>query len=264
MVARVKTRFVPVTLNADRLPATPEGDFFRALLVRWPQGLWVVTPGGETLGFNYHRPTPGDTYKQNVARWVAETCRMLDESARKAGPLPPRAVKATNPFPDRGVGLTTDGGARLALSVTATRNGKPEGDPVFDSFVVPNGDWAAFAPPGQQTWALPDSAARLFAPVMSPLTDSIFVPRPKDMTEAKVTASRAGNVIRYRVALKSRHLRDGQAGQLIAANLSGEGVGELDGSGKLVRLLFVMSGDYTKGPGASPVATAAVVEWRAK
>lgn len=263
-MSRAKTRFVPVTLNADRLPETPAGDFFRALLKRWPQGLWVVTPEGETLGFNYHRPTPGDTYKQNVARWVAATCAMLDEAAQKAGPLPPRAVAATNPFPDRGVGLTQGGGVRLALSVTEVRGTRPVSDPVFDSFVLSAADWAAFAPNGQQSWPVPESAARRFAPAMSPLTDSIFVPRPGDVTESRITAIRSGSVVRYRVLLKSRHLRDGQAGHAITANLRGEGVGDLDASGKLVRLLFVLSGDYSKDSGVKPVPIAAVVEWRAE
>ena len=78
----------------------------------------MVTPEGETLGFSYHRPKPGDTFKENVARWIAATCAMLDDAAQKAGPLPRRAIAATNPFPDRGVGHTADGGTRLALSVT--------------------------------------------------------------------------------------------------------------------------------------------------
>ena len=226
--------------------------------------MWVVTPEGETLGFDYHRPTPGDTYKQNVARWVAATCAMLDEAARKAGPLPARAVAATNPFPDRGVGPTQGGGVRLALSVTEVRGTRPVSDPVFDSFVLPAADWAAFAPGSEQSWALPESAARRFAPAMSPLTDSIFVPRAGDVTEARIAATKSGNVVKYRVALKSRHLRDGQAAHEITATLSGEGVGDLDASGKLVRLVFVLSGTYSKDTGVRPEPTAAVVEWRAK
>lgn len=257
---------MPVALNADRLPATPEGEFFRKQLARWPQGLWVVTPAGETLGFHYHTPTPGDTFKQNVARWVEGTCVMLDEAAKKAGPLPPRAVAATNPFPERGVGVRPDGGVRLALGVTGLRAGRPEGDPVSDSVVVPARDWAAFAPPtGARSWTLPDSAAKRLAPALSPLTDSIFVPRPGDLTESEIAATRAGNVVRYRVRLKSRHLRDGRAGQPVEARLAGEGVGELDpATGRLARLLIVLEGAYVKAPGAKPAATAAVIEWRAR
>ena len=263
-MSRIATRFVPVTLNADRLPATPAGDFFRALLKRWPQGLWVVTPDGETLGFSYHRPTPGDTYKQNVARWIAATCAMLDEAAQKAGPLTPRTVAATNPFPDRGVGLTADNGVRFALSVTEVRGVRPVGDPVFDSFTLTAADWASFAPQQQKTWAIPESTVRRFAPAMSPLTDSIFVPRPGDMTEMQITAARDGHVIRYRVSLKSRHLRDGQAGHVITANLAGAGVGDLDASGKLVRLMLMLNGDFSKDSGVRPEPIAAVVEWRSK
>ena len=263
-MARVKPHFVPVTLNADRLPDTPDGAFFKALLTRWPQGLWVVTPAGETVGFHYHRPTPGDTYKQNVARWISDTCAMLDDAAQKAGPLSPRAVAATNPFPDRGAGHTADGGTRLALSVTEHRNGRCVGDPVFDSFVMPAADWASFTPTDTATWTIPDAAVKRFAPVMSPLTDSIFVPRPPDMTEAAIVATRVGNIVRYQVKLKSKHLRDGQAAQPITATMSGDGVGDLDANGKLIRIILVLRGDYAKGPGVKPVPTAAVVEWRSE
>lgn len=271
-MARVKAHFVPVTLNADRLPATPDGVFFKGLLTRWPQGLWVVTPAGKTLGFHYHTPKPGDTFKQNQARWVADTGAMLDAALKDAGPLAPRTVQATNPFPDRGVGRTRDKGVRLALTVTATRAGKPEGAPVFDSFVLTAADWATFAPPanGAKTWTISETAAEKFAPALSPLTDSIFVPRPADVFTAVVTAAleRASPdvlVIRYRGEWKSRHLRDGQAAQPIPATLTGEAVGIADPATRELRsLLWVLTGTYQKGPGAPVIPTAAVVEWRGK
>ena len=60
----VAETFVPVALNADRLPKSDDGDFFRTLKKQWPQGLWAVTPDGRVLGFHYHRPKPGESYAE--------------------------------------------------------------------------------------------------------------------------------------------------------------------------------------------------------
>ena len=228
----------------------------------------MVTPAGETLGFHYHQPKPGDTYKQNQARWVADTLAMLDAAAKQAN-LPPRTAAATNPFPDRGVGLTQGGGVRLAVAVTATRGGRPTEAPVHDSFILTAPEWAAFAPPaGKTAWEVPTTAAAKFAPVLSPLTDSIFVPRPRDVTTAQVTAEvvrsdAAVTVVKYAGTWASKHFRDGDATIPIAAGMTGEGVGVFEAkTGKMQSLLWVLAGTYQKGPGAPATPTAAVVEWK--
>ena len=268
----MRANFVPVALNADRLPATPDGAVFKSLLTRWPQGLWIITPTGKTIGFHYHTPTPGDTYKQNVARWTAATVALLDAATTTNGPRPPRQVLATNPFPDRGVGFTPAGGVRLAVTVTATRGDRPDGPPVQDSFTLTATDWAAVAPPAGITtgmaWTLPATVSTRFAPVLSPLTDSIFVPRPAD-----VTATLTGRVIRtsdgvrvvaYRGEWASRHRRDGDPKLPVPATLTGDGIGVFDAAtGQPRNWLWVLTGTYQKGPGAPVVPTAAVVEWRA-
>ncbi len=265
---RVKARFVPVTLNADRLPPGEDGDFFRALLKRWPQGLWVVTPEGVTLGFHYHTPRPGDTFKQNNARWVADTAAMLDYAAKQAGETPPREPRPVDPYPDRGRGFAADGGVRLAVSVTETRGGAPYNAPVFDSFRLSAGGLAEFAlKPGADSVGVSEAVARRFAPVLSPLTDSIFCPRPPDLTVATVRGTvlrrEPGQVVvSYAGEWQSKHLRDGKADQPVAASLRGEGVAILSADGTRVRrMLWVLTGSYQKGPGVMAVPTAAVVEW---
>lgn len=227
-----------------------------------------MTPAGETLGFHYHQPKAGDTFKQNQARWVADTLTMLDAAAKQSD-LPPRTPAATNPFPDRGVGLTRDGGVRLAVTVTATHAGRPTDAPVRDSFVLTAAEWADFAPPaGKPTWEVPAATAGKFAPVLSPLTDSIFVPRPKDMTTATVTAHVVRSdanltVVKYAGNWASKHLRDGDAKFPITAAMTGDGVGVVDTkTGKMQSLLWVLAGTYQKGPGA-PATPTAVVEWKA-
>ena len=151
------------------------------------------------------------------------------------------------------------------------RNGKQEGPPAVDSVRLSKAEWAAFAPPdGQAAWELPEAVARTFAPALSPVTDSIFVPRPTDVTKATVTARvvrDAGGllVIRYTGAWQSHHLRDGDARFPIRGEAAGDGVGVYDPATKRMQsLVWVLKGTYRNGATALPVPTAAVVEWEAK
>jgi hypothetical protein len=235
---------------------------------QWPQGLWVVTPEGKVLAHHYHRNTPGLSYRDNAGKWVDDTVAMLEKAVRAAGKLPPRAVRAANPFPDRGVGLTQDGGARLAVSVIGQLRGKQEGAPAVDSVLLTKDEWAAFAPPdGKAEWTLPEAVGQKFAPALSHLTDSILAPRPADVTTVEVAATvvrRADGlvVVRYTGAWRSRHLRDGNEKFPITAEATGRGVGVYDPDAKAMRsLVWVLNGKYRNGATATPVSTAAVVEW---
>ncbi len=261
MVNLVGPNLVPVALNADRLPDTDAGRFFRALLKRWPQGLWVVTPAGDTLGFHYHRPVGGDSYARNQKRWADDTVAMLTDAVAKAGPLPPRTFNRADPFPDRGRGRTAAGGARLAVGVIGLRGGKQDGPPAVDSITFDADDWAAFVRPGKAEWTLPVHVAKRFAPALTPVTDSIFVPRPADVTCASVTAKVVREVggrfvVRYHGEWASQHDRDGDPKFPIRCAATGDGVGVYDpAAGKLVSLVWVLTGTAANTP------TAAVVEW---
>ena len=250
-----------MALNADRLPDTDAGRFFRALLERWPQGLWVVTTGGETVGFHYHRPVGGDSFARNQQRWADDTVAMLTDALAKIGSLPPRAVAANDPFPDRGRGHTASGGARLAVSVIGLRGGRQDGPPAIDSIVLDKDDLASLVQSGKAEWDIPEAAARRFAPALTSVTDSIFVPRPADLTAATITAKvvrDAGGlfVVRYRGRWESRHDRDGDPKFPIRCAATGDGVGVYDPqAGKLVSLVWVLTGTADKTP------TAAVIEW---
>jgi hypothetical protein len=267
----VAANFVPVALNTDRLPNTADGKFFRNLMKQWPQGLWVVTTDGKVLGFHYHKNTPGLSYKQNAQKWVDDTVEMLESAVKAAGTLPPRAARAGNPFPDRGVGLTRDGGARLAVSVIGLRNGKQEGPPAVDSVLLTKDEWAAFAPPeGKAEWQLQEAVGKKFAPALSPVTDSIFTPRPAEVPKAEVTAKVARRadglvVVHYSGTWESRHLRDGDQKFPITATATGDGIGVYDPQAKAMHsLIWVLKGTYRAGEKAAAVPTASVVEWEAK
>lgn len=267
-VRLIAKNFVPVALNTDRLPKDADGDFFRELMKRWPQGLWVVTPEGKTLAFHYHKPDAKKNYAQNQKAWVDDTAAMLEEGVKAVGELKPRNARAVNPFPDRGLGLTKDGGARLAATVVGyNRNGQPEGAPAVDSAILTQEEWAAFAPPaGKETWSIPESAAKKFAVALAPVTDSIFVPRAGDVTAAALAAEvlRTDDefiIVRLTGKWESKHFRDGDPKFPIAANAAGTGIAVYDRKKKgLQSVLFVLKGQYKNGTAAT--ATAAVVEWR--
>ena len=267
-VRLIAKNFVPVALNTDRLPKDADGDFFRELMKRWPQGLWIVTPEGKTLAFHYHKPDPKKNYAQHQKAWGDDTLAMLEEGVKASGELKPRNARAANPFPDRGLGLTKEGGARLAATVIGTnRTGKQEGSPAVDSATLSKEEWAAFAPPkDKEEWTLPESAAKKFAVALAPVTDSIFVPQARDVTTADLTAKilRTDDeviVIRFAGKWESKHFRDGDPKFPITASATGIGIGVFDRKKKeLQAVLFVLGGSYKNGTVATP--TAAVVEWQ--
>ncbi len=258
-----------MALNTDRLPKDADGDFFRDLMKRWPQGLWVVTPEGKTLAFHYHKPDPQKNYAANQKTWVDGTVAMLEEGVKAAGEVKPRDVRKVNPFPDRGLGLTKDGGARLAATVVGlNRAGKQDGPPAVDSATLTKEEWAAFAPPkGKDEWTIPASAAKKFAVALAPVTDSIFVPQPRDVTTAELSAKvlRADDeivVIRFTGKWESKHFRDNDPKFPITATATGTGIGVFDRKkGSLASALFVLGGTYKNG--TANTLTAAVVEWQA-
>lgn len=269
-VRLIAKNFVPVALNTDRLPKDADGDFFRELMKRWPQGLWIVTPEGKTLAFHYHKPDPKKNYAQNQKAWSDDTVAMLEEGVKASGELKPRNARAVNPFPDRGLGLTKEGGARLAATVIGmNRTGKQEGAPAVDSATLTKEEWAAFAPPkDKEEWTLPESAAKKFAVALAPVTDSIFVPQARDVTTADLTAKilRTDDeviVVRFTGKWESKHFRDGDPKFPITAAATGTGIGVFDRKKKeLQSVLFVLGGSYKNGTVTTP--TAAVVEWQAE
>ena len=266
---------MPVALNADRLPDNDDGRFFRVLLKRWPQGLWVVAPDGKTLGFHYYKAKPGESYSDGQRRWVSETIAMLRDAAKEAGSLAPREVK-TKPdiLGGRGHGFGADGAVRLAVSVVGYQNGRRDGPPVVDSIYLTEEQAAAFAPPkgakiGTE-WAIPESVAVRFTPALSPMTDPIFSPTASNVTAQKVTAkvermAEGSVVVRFSGRWGTAHNRDGDPKFPIRATATGEGVGVFDSKkGEPINMVWVLTGTYQNGPAsARPRATAAVIEWTA-
>jgi hypothetical protein len=242
---------------------------------QWPQGLWVVTPEGQVLGFHYHRAKGGESSRDGQKRWLDDTITMLRTAVKDAGPLPAREVK-TKPgtLADRGHGPTADGGARLAVSVIELRNGRQDAPPVVDSIRLDKDGWAAFAPPAGAKvgteWAVPEAVARRFTPALSPLTDPIFGPTPKNATAATITgtvlrADAGAIVVQYVGKWETAHDRDGDPKYPIRTGAGGRGIGVFDAkTGSATALAWVLNGWYQSGgPTEKARPTAAVIEWRA-
>jgi len=269
--------FVPVALNANRIPDDEAGQFFRKIMAtnRWPQGLWIVTPEGKVLAFHYFRVKSGETTAQSKQRWIRETGETLQAGLKASGSLPKRDLSKLagyNPLPDRGLGVNPHGGVRLAVNVTALRKGQHEGDPAVDSIHLNAKEWAALVPPKLETgaaWDVSPDAAAKFVTALSPMTDLIYVPQPKDAKTAELrgtVVSVANGVAKIKLTgrWETLHLRDGQAKFPVRTAASAEGVAFFDAGMKEMRsLLMVFDGEYRNvPPWDKPQATAAVVEWR--
>src|SRR6185437_16916685 len=117
-----------------------------------------------------------------------------------------------------------------------------------------------------QEWEISADAASRFAPALSPLTDSIFSPKPEDVTVGKITArvERMTNsiaVIRLAGTWASAHDRDKNPKFPIRCMAVGDGVGVFDlRTGKLTSVIWLLSGTF-QNVTAKPQSTASVIEW---
>ena len=114
--------------------------------------------------------------------------------------------------------------------------------------------------------------AKRFSPVLSPMTDSIYTPQPKDVQTAtlKATIDKVeGNVARVRLtgSWEATHYREEDPKLPVRTAATAEGVMFLDAGGKSVRaLLLVFKGTYRNIPPYDKTTqpTAGVVEWTSK
>src|SRR5262249_58083088 len=131
----------------------------------------------------------------------------------------------------------------MAVQATAMRNGRKNVEPVVYSTNLSADDWSAFAP-GEltvgKTWTIPATAVGKLVPVLSPMTDAIFTPQPKDATRAELTAKvermEGGRaLIRLSGRLESAHNRDGDPKFPIRASATLDGLAEYDTASKGIR-----------------------------
>ena len=188
------------------------------------------------------------------------------------GSVEPRRAQPTDPLPFRGCAVRPDGSVRLAVTSGFVRNGHREGDPAIDSIELPAEAWAAFRPrqPIAGTrWQVPDAPARSFAKALGPLTDSLYTPRPADVTTAELrgeveAVSGARTLLRFHGRWETAHDRDGGTKAPVKCTATAEGLAEYDAdAGHATSVLLVFRGTF-RGvpPWDDPKPTGAVVEWR--
>ena len=253
-----------------------DGQFFQVLTKQWPQGLWVVNPDGTVLGFHYYKPKPGESFAAGQKRWVNETSQMLQSAVQDSKAIPKTKIAIRpDPLADRGKGTRPAGGVRLAVTVVGLRNERQEGPPVLDSIALDEWQWSKFRPPvGEiivgRKWTIPEEVARQFVPALSPMTDPIFSPTPRDAITAIVNASveRVDDkvvVVRLTGQWEATHNRDGDTKFPIHSAARGDGIGVLEvRTGRMLSLVWLLKGTYRNTSPDKPRATAAIIEWSFK
>jgi hypothetical protein len=280
VVQRVSANFVPTHFNNNdptRAPNDPSAVLWKAILRQKDlqgQGVWVVAPDGTVLagmsaeidGHPSDRTGngPGAPWRVNP-KFADAVVEMLDQALRKFGPVTPRTQKA-QPLPYRGAGVKPDGGVRLVVYNRADSG-------LAFSVPLTRDEWRTLTPPKAavgERWALPESVARAFAPVLSPHADTRFRPRPGDLQFAELKAEvEALDRQQARVRLTGRWRADWKhdGNEHSVGEATAEGVAVYDVTTKAMRsLLLVFDGTYSYTTRADqkhrPQPSAAVVRWR--
>jgi hypothetical protein len=279
-VRKVSSYFVPTHFNNNdptRDPDSPAARAWKSIIRQKAlqgQGLWVVAPDGTVLaGMSAEvdgKPSeragngPGAPWRAN-ARFTEAALVLLDQTLERFGPVSERKKKA-EPLPFRGAGVRPDGGVRLVV-YNAGDNGL-----VF-SVPLDAVQWAAFVPPRVaigERWSLPESVAKAFAPVLSPLADTRFRPRPDNLETARlgaaiesVTATTA--TIRLTGRWAANWVHDDNERSIAGAAADGIAVFDRE-KNHLRSLLLIVDGSYSYTTGNRPdrrsYPNAAVVRWR--
>jgi hypothetical protein len=196
----------------------------------------------------------------------------IKEALAVFGAVEPRKAEATNPLPFRGKGFHPNGSISLELYARFMHKGKPNGPVAYDTLTFEATEWAALLParvePGVE-WAVPEAAARKFAPALGPADDST-TPTAESARVAKlrgvVLAVEHG---RARARLSGewetqRHQDGTSADKIVRATASAEGIMEIGADGKsLESLRLVFQGLYrAPAPYDKPRQMGAVVEWK--
>jgi hypothetical protein len=259
-----------VALNLYKIRAAKgeAGDFFRSVYRQKPQyqGLWIVSPDGKLLASHQN-------FKSEKT-WTQEVLQTISTGLEAFGDVPPRRVQATDPLPNRGVGVLPDGGITLALYVCYNFGGKIQGQGVRDSLTLSAEEWAALAPPersASRDWTVPAKVARKLCRCLSPASDQSTMPRPEEVTEVRligtVRSVRNGiATVTYEGRLAAAHKNPFDKGNKISRSQARvQGVGRYDVPGKrLLSVVLVLDGVYHMFPPYDKEAqpTVAGVEWR--
>lgn len=284
MIKKVSKNCVPVAVNLYNVRKAKDagGDLFRSAQKQKDQyqGIWIMSPDGKVLAGDHD-------FKFVESSWSRDVLDMIDAALKEFGPVKPREVTATDPLPNLGVGVATDGSVTLAFygrqmlgggpqraPAAANRinlshwNGdlRPDGPSVIDSLTLTAKEWAALMPPKAEVgaeWAVPEALAAKFARALHPGSDVSGMPLPEEAKvatlTAKVEAIEKGQArIRLAGAWETDHVYEKKHSYAWA---TAEGTALYDVESKTMRsLLLVYCGAFRSDK--TDLQAGAVVEWR--
>ena len=220
----------------------------------------------------------------SAKEWPKRILAALRSGLDDYGPIAPRRVRPTNPFPYRGVGVQADGSVTLAVSDRGIYAKdlapllKSQDAQVFlDKLTLSAREWSALAPPDVQEgsqWTIPEDVGRRFYPLLNPF--DVKFADSSEMTAVQlageVASVRAGVArLVYRGHLAGTHhgtRSEARLGQQLRTDMKMiGGLGTYDlRSGQMLSLTWVWDGSYTSfftpPDHGQPGRFAMVVEWR--
>jgi hypothetical protein len=229
------------------------------------QGLYLVTADGKVLASHQN-------FKSDKT-WPQEVLADLQPGVKAFGDVKPRAVKPTDPLPERGVGVRADGGACLAVFLRYSIRGIPLRElpnPTIDSLVLTADEFGELGPAKAEAgarWNLSGSVGRKFHRVLGP-GDEDTMPRLQEVRSASL-AGRVKSVeggiayLAYEGAIAGSHETQSKKGKCHGeAKLTGVGVYDVK-SRRLLSLVWVFDGTFRAPPPYDKEARpySGVVEW---
>jgi hypothetical protein len=262
---------VPVALNLYKIREQKDaaGDFFKSLQKQKSnyQGFWIANADGKLIAAHQQ-------FKDHKT-WTQEVIETLDGAIKDFGPVEPRTARVVDPLPFRGVGVQPDGRHCLSVYFCVLYHGKREAPPNIDSILLTPAELAALAPAKLEAGVegtVPEAIARKFCRAISASSDTSHMPGPEDVTSVEMKAkveSVDGGVARVRLTGKWEAVKveiyDPKKRPTYSTS-SAEGLLTVDLEKKTpTSLLMVFGGTWRNvTPYDAPVASAAVVEWKAK
>lgn len=272
----ISTNFVPVALNLYKIRTAEDagGDFFRSVQKQRPaqyQGLYVVTPDGDVLASHQN-------FKSEKT-WSQEVLASLNAGLKAFGEVTPRSAKVAEPFPFRGIGVRDDGSVSLATYSRYMLLGlRPEGLGASrrDSLKLSDEEWDMLVPAdivGERKWTIAEGVARKFGLVLNPAGDSVYVPRPEEVSAVRITGKvdLVKDDIAYLIfegeitATHAGTRESGTEGKICGGEASCTGVGTYDVKAhRMLSLTWIWQGSWHSfATGDAPsVKFGTAVEWR--
>ncbi len=187
IIQLISKNFVPVAVNLFELreAKTSAAKLYRSIHKQKPQyqGYWIVSPKKKVIFGQV-------SFKSKEENWPDEMLTNLRGVLRKLDPLPARTSKEKTPFSYRGKGVQKDGSVQFASYLRlVVGKGTFLNKGIVDSITFTKKEFAAFAPPRVRDglrWRIPDEVSRNFSRCLSPFSDLVSMPLPKEVNQVNL------------------------------------------------------------------------------